>query len=69
MAEECLGLLQIASMRPQPEPDGSGWRIEITWCDGRIEYVGTFGLESTARDWIEWDAPRFFREQSAAQRK
>jgi hypothetical protein len=33
--------------------------LEITWSDGRVEFIGTFGLQSTARDWIEWDAPKF----------
>jgi hypothetical protein len=65
LAEECLQLKQVGSLRPQPLHDGSGWCVEITWSDGSIETVGTFGAESTARDWIEWDAPRFLRKRSA----
>jgi hypothetical protein len=62
LAEECLGLTQVAALEPQPLPDGSGWCVEVTWSGGYVETVGTFGLESTARDWIEWEAPRFLRD-------
>ncbi|HML12920.1 MAG TPA: hypothetical protein VK456_06410 [Xanthobacteraceae bacterium] len=65
LAEECLQLEQVGSLRPRPLHDGSGWCVEITWSDGSIETVGTFGAESAARDWIEWEAPRFLRARSA----
>lgn len=61
LVEECLGLSAIAGLEPRPLPDGTGWCVEVTWPDGRVAVVGTFGLESTARDWIEWDAPKFLR--------
>ena len=65
LAQECLRLANIAALEPQPLPDGSGWQIKVTWSDGRVELIGTFGSETTARDWIHWDAPKFFRDQSA----
>jgi hypothetical protein len=65
LAEECLGLTEVVALEPQPLPDGSGWCVKVTWLDGRMETVGTFGLESTAREWIEWDAPKFLRLRSA----
>jgi hypothetical protein len=61
LAEECLHLKQADALTPQALADGSGWCVEVTWSDGNVERIGTFGCESTARDWIEWDAPRFFR--------
>lgn len=57
---ECSRLAQVSALRPQPLQDGSGWYVEVTWSDGAVEHIGTFGLESTARDWIEWDAAKFF---------
>jgi hypothetical protein len=38
-----------------PLKDGSGWYVELWWPDGRIERVGDFGSETTAKDWIEWE--------------
>ena len=61
LAAECLGLSDVAGLEPQPLPDGSGWCVRVTWADGRVEHVGTFGLESTARDWIEHEAREFLR--------
>jgi hypothetical protein len=66
LADECLGLSEIAGLEPRPLSDGTGWCVEITWSDGGVEIVGTFGLESTARDWIEWDAPKFLRDCKAS---
>jgi hypothetical protein len=66
LAEECLGLTEIAALEPRPLPDGSGWCVDITWTDGRVEVVGTFGSKGTARDWIEWDAPKFLRTNFAS---
>ena len=68
LAEECLQLKQVRTLRPQPLEDGAGWCVEITWSDGSVEKVGTFGCESTARDWIEWDAPKFLRNRAGSQR-
>jgi hypothetical protein len=65
LAADCLGLSDVAGLEPQPLPDGSGWCVRVTWADGRVERVGTFGLESTARDWIEWEAPKFLRGRRA----
>jgi hypothetical protein len=65
LATESLGLSDVAGLEPQPLPDGSGWCVKVTYSDGRVEQVGTFGLESTARDWIEWEAPRFLRSRPA----
>jgi hypothetical protein len=56
-----LGLSDVVGLEPQPLPDGSGWCVRVTWADGRVEHVGTFGLESTARDWIEHEAREFLR--------
>ena len=64
LAEECLRLSEVAALDPQPLPDGSGWCVRVTWSDGRVEHIATFGSESTARDWIEWESPRFFRDRS-----
>jgi hypothetical protein len=57
---ECLRAAQMSALRAQPLQDGSGWCVEVTWSDGVVEHIGTFGLESTARDWVEWDAAQFF---------
>jgi hypothetical protein len=64
LAEECLRLPQVMSLKPQVLHDGSGWYVEVTWSDGGVEHIGTFGSESIARDWVEWDSPKFFRETS-----
>ena len=63
LAADCLGLSDVVGMEPYPLPDGSGWCVRITRSGGRVELVGTFGLESTARDWIEWEAPKFLRNR------
>jgi hypothetical protein len=65
LAAECLRLTEVVALEPQPLADGSGWCVQVTWLDGRVDTVGTFGLESTARDWIEWDAPEFIRTRCA----
>lgn len=64
LAEECLQLKQVDTLAPKPLADGSGWCVEITRSDGSVEQIGMFGLESAARDWIEWEAPRFFRNNA-----
>jgi len=57
--------------RPIPRPricpfeDGSGWAVEFTWPDGRLEKIGTFGSEATARDWLEHEFETYFREKLA----
>jgi hypothetical protein len=65
LAAECLHQAQVASLRPRPLEDGSGWYVELTWHDGRVEHIGTFGAQATAQDWIDWDFPKFFRNQLA----
>jgi hypothetical protein len=61
LAAECLRMDDIIAIKPALLKDGSGWLVEVTYGDGRLEYIGTFGSDTTARDWIEWDAPKFFR--------
>jgi len=51
--------------RIRPFEDGSGWCVEYTWPDGRIEKIGTFGSEATARDWLENEFDKYFREKLA----
>lgn len=63
LAKECLGLTELVTMEARPLPDDSGWCVEIRWPDGRLEVIGTFDLQSTAKDWIEWDAPKFLRSK------
>jgi hypothetical protein len=53
------------ALRVRPLKDGSGWYVEMTWPDGRIERIGDFGLESTARDWIAFEFPAYFRSKIA----
>jgi hypothetical protein len=55
----------IPKARPRALEDGSGWYVELTWPDGRIEQVVTFGLESTARDWIDHELLAFVRSKLA----
>jgi hypothetical protein len=61
LAQECLGLNDVIALAAKPLNDGSGWYVEVSWSNGRVEHVGTFGSDTTARDWIEWDAPKFLR--------
>jgi hypothetical protein len=68
LADECLQLAQVVALQPQPLQDGSGWCVEVTWWDGSVEHIVTFGLETTARDWIKWEAPAFFRDNSRSGR-
>jgi hypothetical protein len=68
LAEECLRLPQVAALKPQALADGSGWCVEVTWVDGLVEQIVTFVSENTARDWIEWEAPKLFRDHSLASR-
>jgi hypothetical protein len=63
LAEECLRCTDLAALEPHPLSDGTGWCVKITWSDGRVEVFDKFGSESTARDWIEWDAPKFLRNK------
>jgi hypothetical protein len=60
LAEERLQQSEVASLRAQPLKDGSGWYVELTWRDGRVEHIGTFGSKTTARDWIDWEFSKFF---------
>jgi hypothetical protein len=59
----------VSSLTSKPRKDGSGWYVEVTWNDGRVQQVGTFGSETAARDWIEWDAPKFFRSDPGSSRE
>ena len=43
--------------------DGSAWYIEVTWPNGRVERIGDFGSETTARDWIAWESDSYFAVQ------
>jgi hypothetical protein len=53
--------------RPKTRPfeDGSGWCVEFTWPDGRIEKIGTFGSEASAQDWVEHEFEKYFQEKLA----
>ena len=53
----------LPQARPVPTQDGTGWYVEVKWPSGRREFIGKFGSDTTARDWIEHDFPAFFREK------
>jgi hypothetical protein len=55
-------VIAITSELPKVESIGRTFKIRNSM--GGVEHIGTFGSESTARDWVEWDAPKFFRETS-----
>jgi hypothetical protein len=65
LAEECLQQSEVVSLRPQPLEDGSGWCVELTRHDGHVEHICTFGSETSAQDWIDWEFPKFFRDKLA----
>jgi hypothetical protein len=48
-------------LRVRPRDDGSAWYVEVAWPDGRIDRIGDFGLETTARDWIVHEFPSYLR--------
>jgi len=39
-----------------------GFRIAVSWPDGRTEYVTGMGSEDQARRWIETEAPRWISD-------
>jgi len=65
LADEVLRLSEVVALTPRPLMDGSGWYVEITRRDGAVEHICTFGSETTAQDWIEWDAASFLRDSEA----
>jgi len=58
-------LTEVVALTTRPLMNGSGWYVEVTRRDGAVERIGTFGSETTARDWVEWDAARFLRDSGA----
>lgn len=63
--EQCFQRSEVASLRPHPLQDGSGWCVELMRHDGRVEQICTFGSETSAQDWIDWEFPKFFRDKLA----
>lgn len=46
-------------------PDWSGWYVELTWPNGRVDHIDKFGSASTARTWISRELPSYLADDGA----